>query len=71
MKTHNNYDYFITYILFSCIGHEEVLLQFQQTNSTVHWCPLQQKEVATQLHIPYWSILIDKSFYCSMHHFIV
>jgi hypothetical protein len=26
---------FITYILFSCIGHEEVLLQFQQTYSLV------------------------------------
>jgi hypothetical protein len=31
MITHNNFNYFITYILFSCIGHEEVLLQFQQT----------------------------------------
>jgi uncharacterized membrane protein len=31
MITHNNFDYFITYILFSFIGHEEVLLQFQQT----------------------------------------
>ena len=28
MITHNNFDYFITYILFSCIGHEEVLLHF-------------------------------------------
>ena len=27
--------------------------------------------VATQLHIPYWSILIDNSFYCSTNHFIV
>jgi hypothetical protein len=31
MITHNDFNYFITYILFSCIGHEEVLLQFQQT----------------------------------------
>jgi hypothetical protein len=31
MITHNNLNYFITYILFSCIGHEKVLLQFQQT----------------------------------------
>ena len=31
MITHNNFNYFITYILFSCIGHEEVLFQFQQT----------------------------------------
>jgi hypothetical protein len=31
MITHTNFNYFITYILFFCIGHEEVLLQFQQT----------------------------------------
>ena len=31
MKTHNNFNYFITYIVFSCIEHEDVLLQFQQT----------------------------------------
>jgi hypothetical protein len=31
MITHNNFNYFITYILFSCIGHEEIVLQFQQT----------------------------------------
>jgi hypothetical protein len=31
MITHNNFNYSITYILFTCIGHEEVLLQFQQT----------------------------------------
>ena len=45
MIAHNNFDYFITYILFSCIGHEEALLQFQQTYSTVPWCPLQQKNI--------------------------
>ena len=45
MITHNNFDYFITYILFSFIGHEEVLLPFQQTYSTVPWCPLQQKNI--------------------------
>ena len=54
--------------------------------STIPWCPLQQNNillniasmiplplprVATQLHIPYWSILIDNSFYCSTNHFIV
>jgi hypothetical protein len=27
MITHNNFNYLITYIMFSCIGHEEVLLQ--------------------------------------------
>jgi hypothetical protein len=45
MITHNNFDYLTTYILFSCIGHEEVLLQFQQTYSTVPWCPLQQNNI--------------------------
>ena len=49
MITHNNFDYFITCILFSFIGHEEVLLQCQQTYSTVPWCPLQPKHI--QLNI--------------------
>jgi hypothetical protein len=31
MIAHNNFNYFITYILFSCLGHVEVLLHFQQT----------------------------------------
>jgi hypothetical protein len=46
MITHNNLNYFITYILFSCIGHEEILLQFQQTLApTVPWCPLKQNNI--------------------------
>ena len=81
MITHNNFNYFITYILFSCIGHEEVLFQFQQTlapslgahcSKTIFYSTLLPlPRVATQLHIPYWSILIDNSFYCSTNHFIV
>ena len=45
MITHNNFYYFITYILFSCIGHEKVLLQFQQTLAPSPWCPLQQNNI--------------------------
>ena len=54
---------------------------FSTNLSTVPWCPLQQNDIllniasitqsSNTMHIPYWSVLIDNSFYCSTNHFIV
>ena len=45
MITHNNFNYFITYILFSCIGHQEVIFTISTNLSTVPWCPVQQNNI--------------------------
>ena len=85
MITHNDFNYIITYNnvhIFFLHWTRGGFASISTNLSTVTWCPLQQynsilnitsitQSSNTAAHIPYWSILIDNSFYCSTNHFIV